>query len=156
MLLRPSQGSPEHHVDVHRLVQYERWAGICERTWFHDLQSRLSREVSRAHQILDSVNAQKILGYGMSHSVTTLLYHFDLLERVSALTDDNESRQGLFSPGQGLPILSSKGALLQEFDTAVILAWQHDGLIRNRLADLGWVGNVLQPLPEASLIRQGD
>jgi len=156
VLLRPSQASPEHHVDVQRIVQYERWAGICERSWFDDLQSRVSREVSRAHQIFDSVKARKILGYGMSHSVTTLLYHFDLVERVSALTDDNEARQGLFSPGRGLPILSPKAALLEEFDTAVILAWQHDGLIRNRLTDLGWVGNVVQPLPGASLILKGN
>jgi len=156
VLLRPSQGAPEHHVDVLRLVQYERWAGICERSWFHDLQARVSREVSRTHQILDSVNARKTLGYGMSHSVTTLLYHFDLLERVSALVDDNESRQGLFSPGGGLPILNPEAALLEEFDTVVILAWQHDDLILKRLTELGWTGNVVQPLPGASLIRKGE
>ena len=156
VLLRRSQGSIEHHVDVHRIVQYERWAGIREPSWFHDLQSRVSREISRTHQILDGVNAQKILGYGMSHSVTTLLYHFDLVERVSALTDDNEARQGSFSPGLGLPILSPADALLGEFDTAVILAWQHDRLIRNRLVSLEWVGNIVQPLPGASLIQKGD
>jgi hypothetical protein len=156
VLLRPSQGSPEHHVDVQRIVQYERWAGIREPSWFHDLQSRVSREISRTHQIFNGVKAQKVLGYGMSHSVTTLLYHFDLVERVSALTDDNAARQGLFSPGQGLPILSPAVASRGEFDTTVILAWQHDGLIRNRLANLGWVGNIVQPLPGASLIQKGD
>jgi len=155
VVLKPSQVAPEHHVDVLRLVQYERWAGICEQSWFNDLQTRISREVSRTHQILDSVNARKILGYGMSHSVTTLLYHFDLLERISALVDDNESRHALFSPGQGIPILSPESSLLEEFDTVLILAWQHDGLIRKRLTELGWFGNVVQPLPGASLLSKG-
>jgi hypothetical protein len=155
IVIKPSQGAPKHHVDVLRLVQYERWAGIIERSWFNDLQTRLSREVSRTHQILDSVNARKTLGYGMSHSVTTLLYHFDLLERVSALVDDNDSRQGMFSPGRGLPILSPESPLLDDFDTAVILAWQHDGLIQQRLTELNWSGNIVQPLPGALLIRKG-
>jgi hypothetical protein len=156
VMLKPNQGAPKHHVDVLRLVQYERWAGISERSWFNDLQMRLSREASRTHQILDSVSARKTLGYGMSHSVTTLLYHFELLERVSALVDDNDSRQGMFSPGQGLPILNPESSLLEDFDTMIILAWQHDSLIQKRLIEFNWPGNIVQPLPGAWLIRKGD
>jgi hypothetical protein len=156
VLLKPDGSGASHHPDVLRMVQYERWIGICQRSWFDDFRARVSRERSRTHQILDSVNARKTLGYGMSHSATTLLYHFDLFERVSALVDDNEVRQGLFSPGVGIPILSPEGALLGDFDTVVILAWQHDRLIRKRLTELDWSGNIVQPLPGASLIRKGD
>ncbi|MCG3770663.1 MAG: hypothetical protein JW384_01817 [Nitrosomonadaceae bacterium] len=143
----------EHHGDVLRLAQYEGWLGIGDESWFLNLKTRISREKSRTHRLLDSIGCRSIIGYGVSHSVTTLLYHFELTDRIAALTDDNEARQGLFAPGTGLEVLHPGQVVSGDFDAVLILAWQHDGLIRERLREIGWIGTVVQPLPEASLVN---
>ena len=151
--LRWTPNSVEHHGDVLRLTQYEGWLEVRDESWFLDLQTRISREKSRTHQMLDSIGCSSVIGYGVSHSVTTLLYHFELTDRVIALTDDNEARQGLFAPGTGLEVLHPDQVVSGDFEAVVILAWQHDGRIKKRLREIGWNGPVVQPLPDVTLVN---
>ena len=139
--------------DVGRLAQYEEWVGIRRLFWFADINDRIKKAQSETHRFLDKVKADKIAGYGVSHSVTTLIYQFDLVDRIKVLTDDNPRRQGKFAPGSGLTVISPQKVLDDEFDTVVIMAWQHDRLIKNRLSKLGYPGSVIQPLPAAKLIN---
>jgi hypothetical protein len=36
----------------------------------------------------------------------------------------------------------------------IIMAWQHDALIINRLKEIGFSGSIIQPLPRASLVER--
>ena len=139
--------------DVGRLAQYEEWVGIRRTCWFADINDRIKKAQSETHRFLDAVKADKIAGYGVSHSVTTLIYQFDLVDRIKVLTDDNPRRQGKFAPGSGLTVISPQKVVDDEFDTVVIMAWQHDRLIKNRLSKLGYPGSVIQPLPAAELVN---
>jgi hypothetical protein len=155
VLLRRTPNSVQHSIDVLRLARQEDWLGVRDESWFLDLQTRISRERAHTHQLLDAMRCRSIIGYGVSHSVTTLLYHFELTDRVAALADDNESRQGLYAPGTGMEVLHPDHVASGDFDAVVILAWQHDGLIRKRLREIGWRGPVVQPLPGAALVSMG-
>ena len=66
--------------------------------------------------------SQKIVGYGVSHSVTTLIYQFDLHQRITVQTDDNPRRQGKITPGSGLTVISPQKAVHNLFDTVLIMA----------------------------------
>ncbi|KRO43344.1 MAG: hypothetical protein ABR56_09205 [Acidimicrobium sp. BACL27 MAG-120823-bin4] len=92
-------------------------------------------------------------GYGVSHSVTTLIHQFDLLDKIKVMTDDNPRRQGKFAPGSGLAVISPQSVVEQNFDAVIIMAWQHDGLIKKRLQEIGFAGSIVQPLPRASLSK---
>jgi hypothetical protein len=151
--LRWTPNAVAHHGDVLRLTQYEGWLGVRDESWFLDLQTRISREKSRTHQLLDSIGCRSVIGYGVSHSVTTLLYHFELTDRITALTDDNEARQGLYAPGTGLAVLHPDQVASGDFEAVVILAWQHDGRIKKRLSEIGWHGPAVQPLPGVTLVN---
>jgi len=141
--------------DVGRLAQYEEWIGIRTLGWYAAIHDRIKQAQSLTHKLLDQVKAKKIVGYGVSHSVTTLIYQFDLHQRITVLTDDNPRRQGKFSPGSGLTVISPQKAVDDLFDTVIIMAWQHDRLIKNRLKKINYSGSVIQPLPFAELIVLG-
>ncbi len=141
--------------DVGRLAQYEEWIGIRTLGWYAAIHDRIKQAQSLTHKLLDQVKAKKIVGYGVSHSVTTLIYQFDLHQRITVLTDDNPRRQGKFSPGSGLTVISPQKAVDDLFDTVIIMAWQHDRLIKNRLKKMNYSGSVIQPLPFAELIVLG-
>jgi len=139
--------------DVGRLAQYEEWVGIRTLEWFESINDRIKQAQNLTHNLLDKVKADKIVGYGVSHSVTTLIYQFDLVDRIKVLTDDNPRRQGKFAPGSGLTVISPQKVVDDEFDTVIIMAWQHDRLIKNRLSKLDYPGSVIQPLPAAELVN---
>ena len=139
--------------DVGRLAQYEEWVGIRTLEWFESINDRIKQAQNLTHNLLDKVKADKIVGYGVSHSVTTLIYQFDLVDRIKVLTDDNPRRQGKFAPGSGLTVISPQKVVDDKFDTVIIMAWQHDRLIKNRLSKLDYPGSVIQPLPAAELVN---
>lgn len=138
--------------DVGRLAQFEEWVGIRRTSWFTDINDSIKKAQSETHRFLDQVKAESIVGYGVSHSVTTLIYQFDLVNRIKVLTDDNPRRQGKFAPGSGLTVISPQKVVDDKFDTVIIMAWQHDRLIKNRLRKLKYPGSIVQPLPSAELI----
>ena len=71
--------------------------------WFQAIEAR-KRETLK---YLDTAIAagKTIAGYGASTTTTTLLYHFELVSRISFIVDDNPLKQGLFSPGAHIPVL---------------------------------------------------
>ena len=108
----------------------------------------------QTHNFLDQVGATRIVGYGVSHSVTTLIYQFGLDNRIKVLTDDNSRRQNKFAPGSGLSVIGPQKIVEDGFDTVIIMAWQHDALIIKRLKEIGFSGSIIQPLPRAYLVER--
>ena len=152
-LFRKKSALSKPSGEVARLAQYEHWLGIRNTEWFSKLSVRLKIAQESTHRLLSEVNAKKIAGYGVSHSVTTLIHQFQLVEKLSALTDDNQRRQGKYAPGSGLNVMKPSDLNRDNFDTVLIMAWQHDRLIKNRLTDLSFKGSIIQPLPFAELVK---
>ena len=140
--------------DVNRLVQFEDWLNIRSTSWFDDVHQQIKKTQQQTHKLLDQVGATRIAGYGVSHSVTTLIHQFGLVDRIKVLIDDNLRRQGKFAPGSGLSVVSPQKIVKDGFDTVIIMAWQHDGLIKKRLKEINFVGSIVQPLPRASLAER--
>jgi len=140
-------------AEVGRMLQYEKWLGIRTVEWYDQLKRRIQAAKEQTHRFISEIKPRKIAGYGMSHSVTTLIHHFELTGKVNALTDDNPRRQQKFAPGSGLQVIDPNLLTKNGFDTVVVLAWQHDFLIRERLKKIGFEGNVIRPLPTSILIN---
>lgn len=141
-----------HGESALRTARMESWRGVDDASWFALAWSRIQDQRKRTLELLDVLNAKRILGYGMSHSTTTLTYEFALESRISALTDDATSRHGMFAPGTGFEIQAWDDIPVEEFDLVIILGWQHDSLIRGKLRQRSWSHPVLQPLPRAQLV----
>lgn len=141
---------------VRRLLQYESWRKIADSSYRDELRRKLDRLRTRWQEVWIENSVEKLVGYGMSHSVTTLSYDFGIVPSLAHLVDDNPSRWNLFAPGSALEICSPLSLETQPADAIVILAWQHDYLILEKLSKVGWKGLVFQPLPHPSIYSLGD
>jgi len=127
----------------------EEEAEIDEHT-FEEFSKRIETQKERTLALLG--DSEIICGYGASAPATTLIYHFGLEERLVRIIDDNEQRQGLFSPGCGLRVESSDYIYEENVDTVVILAWPYADTILER--HNSWEGKFVIPLPEARELVQ--
>lgn len=105
------------------------------------------------HQVNETLARLKargktLAGYGASPTVTTLLHHYDIADKLEYLLDDNAVKQGTYSPGQHLPVYASDHLYKKPVDYVVVLAWQYAAPIMKRhqkYVDQG--GRFLVPLP---------
>jgi len=98
---------------------------------------------------------KKIVGYGASHSTTTLVYHFELNDYLAYQVDDNPVKHGLYSPGHHIPVFSSDKINLDKPDVIIILAWNYAAPIINKNQQyLKNGGIIVCPLPELKVITQ--
>ena len=82
-----------------------------------------------------------------------MLYHFEIAELIEYLVDDNEMKQGMYSPGYHLPVYSSEKLYEDMPDYVVMLAWQHRASITERhqkYLDNG--GHWIVPLPQLKIL----
>ncbi len=131
---------------ISNMLMWEDWVLNNHGDYFQNLRKALESHFTRSQLVerYSTNSSKKLVGYGMSHSVTTLIYQMQLESVLSFLVDDNPSRHGLFAPGTGLQI-REPATLLDENCDVIILAWQHDTRIMNRLKDLGFTGAVHHP-----------
>jgi len=157
-VLSPAEVSPppEH---VQRLMQWEGWLAVRSETYFARLRSRIVAARDTTHGLLAGLGiasagkAPGLLGYGLSHSVTTLAYELHLDGVLAGLVDDNPVRQGMFSPGLGLSIRPPTDLRDENHSACIVLAWQHDERILSRLQAMGWRGTAVIPMPDPRLVR---
>lgn len=156
VVLQKAAASNQDVDSLGSLLAWERWAGVNSDSVFGRLQNLVSRNtVDVAEKVRDLLVRHELVGYGSSHSTTTLLLNLHLEDSLSWLVDDNPNRHGLYSPGTGLEIRPPDSVL--ESDTVVlILAWQHDWRIIGRLKELGYRGQVLRIMPKVELYDLGE
>ena len=94
-----------------------------------------------------------IAGYGASATVTTLIYHFALIEFLDFIVDDNTERQHLFSPGHHIPVLPPQALYDSKPDYVIILAWRFARqIVRKHQSFLKRDGHFIIPVPEITII----
>jgi len=152
--LRKIPAAGHHPVgEIDALVAWERWSDVRSTVLFERISARISANKHALLSYLDSVldPSHTLVGYGSSHSTTTLLCQFGLHESLGWLVEDNASRHGLYSPGAGLKV-KPPSSLLEKDVVVVILAWQHDWRILRRLGEIGFAGSVVRMMPEFEVI----
>lgn len=133
----------EDRLGVHRTATYTAFAREIE-----DAKTKLIT-------LLKDLTARGkiVAGYGASATVTTLVYHFDLGPFLSFIVDDNATRQGLFSPGLHIPVLSPATLYERKPDYVVVLAWRFaDLILKQHQAFLAQGGHFIVPLPHLIVV----
>ncbi len=108
-----------------------------------EVSSRVKAAVTSA-----KANGVTVIGYGASHSTTTLSYSLGIPEDLDFIIDDNIVKHGLYAPGSAIPVLPPKAATGLEDALVVVLAWQHGPQILKSIRQHGLSGTVLIPFPE--------
>jgi SAM-dependent methyltransferase len=149
-------GGP-HQADgsVDELLAVERGLRLDSSETLKDFGARIDRLGKTFTGVLDDLIAQgkTIAGYGAPAKATTLLYHFGIEPgALQFIVDDSPLKQGLYSPGLHIPIVSSDALLEKKPDVLVILAWNFADQIMGKTAAFGENGGqFLIPVPEVRL-----
>ena len=133
----------------------EKRTGMDKRETYLKFSSIVTDQKYRVLDTIKSIKAkgQSIVGFGASHSTTTLLHHFQLGAYLDYLVDDNTSKQGLYSPGYHLPVYSPLRIYKEKPDYLLLLAWQHSETIVDRHRKILETGTkFILPLPELEIV----
>lgn len=94
-----------------------------------------------------------VVGYGASATVTTLIYRFDLGDKLDFIVDDNPLKQNKYSPGYHTPIFPSESIYECKVDYVLILAWNYaDPIMKKHQAFIDHGGHFIIPLPKVQVI----
>lgn len=94
-----------------------------------------------------------IAGYGASVGVTTLLYYYGADKFIDVLYDDNPIKQGLYSPGHHIPVVSSDEIYQQNPDYVVCFPWRYVSQIKKRhIKYFSQGGRMIVPLPNVNIV----
>jgi SAM-dependent methyltransferase len=121
------------------------------REWFAAIEACKAKVLAYLDAAI--LAGKTVAAYGASTTTTTLLYHFELTSRIAFIVDDNPLKQGLFSPGAHIPVLSSQELAARKPDIVVILAWIYADAITSRNSEyIRSGGTFLVPLPVAKTV----
>lgn len=150
------RGGP-HAADgtVDDLIAAERALKLDSSETLRDFGARIDKLGKTFNGVLEELIAsgKTIAGYGAPAKATTLMYHFGIEPGVlKFIVDDSPLKQGLYSPGLHVPIVSSDVLLDQMPDVLVILAWNFaDVIMEKNTAFQENGGRFLIPVPEVRL-----
>jgi SAM-dependent methyltransferase len=140
---------------VAELIETEQRLGITSDHAFAELGTRITGLGARLGGLLRDYRAhgRRIAGFGAPAKATTLAYQFGLdAETLDFIIDDSPLKQGLYSPGLGIPVLAASALDERGPEVLVVLAWTFAQSIIARHAD--WIargGTLVVPLPELEI-----
>ncbi|MGZ5817164.1 MAG: methyltransferase domain-containing protein, partial [Burkholderiaceae bacterium] len=116
------------------MIAEETRRGFDQPAIYHAYGDAIAARKLAVEQVVNAARAsgKKVAGYGASTTVTTLMWHFDLTDKLEFLADDNPLKQGLFAPKCHIPVLPSDELYTRRPDYVVILAWNYAEPIMKR------------------------
>lgn len=111
------------------------------------LKAELSKLVSQLRN-----DGKKIAGYGAPSTSATLLNFCGISNNdISYVVDDSPLKQGLYTPGTHIPIVSSSMLEKEKPDYVLLLAWRLKEEILPKIEK--YKAHVILPLPHISIIN---
>jgi SAM-dependent methyltransferase len=120
------------------------------RRFAHRIAQTKEDLLRRVHALVQE--GKTVAGYGASHTVTTLLYQFDLGHLLQFLADDNPRKHHLYSPGHHIPVFPSEVLYEKKPDYVIILAWNYaQPIIARHQGFIDQGGRFIIPLPQVRM-----
>ncbi|MGB0632601.1 MAG: methyltransferase domain-containing protein [Alphaproteobacteria bacterium] len=145
----PAGGTVDTLIDIEKRLGLDRSATLKE--FGARIDGLRDRFIATLRDLTDT--GKSIAGYGAPAKATTLLHHFGIEPgTLKYIIDDSPLKQGLYSPGQHIPVVSSDILSENPPDILVILAWNFaDVIIKNNADFANRGGKFLIPVPEVRL-----
>lgn len=140
---------------VIELIAEETRRGFDKSAIYREYGAAIAARKAAVTKVVDEARAQgkTVAAYGASTTVTTLMWHFDLAQKLDFLVDDNPLKQGLFAPKCHLPVLPSDALYIRRPDYVLILAWNYaEPIMKRHQRYIAEGGVFVIPLPELKLV----
>ena len=142
---------------VDKIIAEEKKIGLDKiktfKTFSHNINS-LGQQLKLLIQKIKA-NGKSIAGFGAPAKSTTLMYNYGLgSDEIDFIVDDSPLKQGLFSPGTHIPVLSPDALYDRQPDYVLILAWNFAKPIMEKHSSfLEGGGCFIVPLPELKTVE---
>lgn len=128
----------EDLLAVNSLQSWEDFADKCHK----------HREHSR--EIVDSFKGRRVIGFGASARSSTYLNFCGFTSsEIRMVIDNNRLKQGLYTAGSSIPIVSFEEGFKEKPDTIFILAWNFKDEVAKQCTSGGFNGDYLIPFPNS-------
>lgn len=123
--------------------------GINKLPSWLEFARRSAKHKSDSIEILKSFKGKNVIGFGSSaRSSTYLNYCGFSLADIKVIIDNNKLKQGLFSAGSSIPIVSFEKGMKENPDLIFVIAWNFIDEIVKECRNSGYKGPFLSPFPK--------
>jgi SAM-dependent methyltransferase len=140
---------------IAQMIEEETRRGLHKLEIFRNYERKILARKEALLAYIAEVRAQgkSVVGYGASTTVTTLMYHFDLFDKLDYLIDDNTKKHGLYSPGCHLEVKPSTALYQDKPDVVIVLAWQYcQPIVKKHAQFIENGGQFVVPLIDLKII----
>ncbi len=141
---------------VERLLREEHDAGLATPQRFEAFGSAIEAAGLALRRLLGRIagDGKRVAGFGAPAKATTLMYRFGLTGAdIPFIVDDSPLKQGLYTPGTHIPVVSAEALLRERPDYLLILAWNFAvPIMRNHARFHAAGGRFIVPLPQLEVI----
>lgn len=109
---------------------------------FNGFQDAIDRKRRALQGVLATTEGKRTVGYGATSKSTTLLNYCNIgRDQLEYITDTTLAKQGKYSPGQHIPIVSPDEFHKNPPDYTLLLAWNHQAEIMEKEKKFkgGWI-----------------
>jgi SAM-dependent methyltransferase len=151
---RSGEGKVDHAVakvlELERSHGLDRWETFVR---FADKVEGIRRDLTQTIAELRQAG-KRVVGYGAPAKGNTLLCYLGLgPEKIEYIADKSPLKQGLFTPGMHVPVVSPQRLLEDQPDYVLILAWNFmDEIIKQQAEYQRRGGRFILPVPRVQVI----
>ena len=154
--VQKANGKRKENPVIVEMIKEEMRRGLNKPEIFRQYDQEIQLRKKAVQTFVDDAIKQgkRIVAYGASTTVMTLMYHFELENKLDYLVDDNTKKHGMFSPGKHLEVKPSSVLYEDKPDIVIILAWQYANAICNKHQQfIKEGGTIVVPLTELKIIN---
>ena len=121
---------------INKQINIEKKFGLFSNQTFINYFKRINVQKNKIQKIIkENIRKNKIfIGYGAPAKVTTFCHVFEIgRDEIKYIVDDNDLKQGKFTPGKNIKIIKFNKLKNLNFDFIIILAWNFSGAIIKKL-----------------------
>ncbi len=138
---------------IHRFLMDEAQRNLDKIITYTTFAQKIETNKNQLIKLLQELKAQgkRIVGYGAAAKANTLLNYFGIDTRIlDCIIDDSPWKQGLYTPGTHIPVVSADAMTRNPPDYVLILAWNFARPIMNKYADQS---KFIVPVPKPLIIN---
>lgn len=138
------------------LIEKEKLIGVNEIHAWVKFADACYQHRKKSIEIAESFSSITVLGFGASARSSTYLNFcgFDS-DHIKAIIDNNPLKQGMYSPGTSIPLVTLEGGIQMNPDLIFILAWNFRDEIVRECRMKGYGGEFLVAFPHCPYYFRG-
>lgn len=141
---------------VEKFINEEETLGLRKVITYTKFAKQIDKNKKNLRDILKKLKSEKkvIVGYGAPAKGNTMLNFFKIgTNTLNYIVDDSSYKQGLYTPGMHIPVVSSERIIQDKPDYILILAWNFAESIMKKLI---WYkksgGKFIIPVPNPVIV----